>query len=580
MKLVGKLFLKYDIFTNGSHSDYFFKFIKNKSTKMKSFYIFLTLLFLNLNISFAQEKINETEKLASFCKVWGFLKYYHPNVVNNQINWDEELIMKLPEINEIETQSELSKFYIDWINSLGNVKQQKIKESKGESFEKNFDFTWIEKEFNENQELIQILRNIEKNIISLNNKELFKHDEGFRYLKEKSFSKEFIATKEYRVLDLFRYWNIIEYFFPYKYLIDQKWDEVLVEMIPRFVETKTEKDYTFLLYELFAKIDDGHAYFINKCNPDCFGVYWMPFSFTVIDNQIVINALYDKDKSVEFQKGDIILKVNHEDAFKVLNDKLKFTNGSNLTGKYKSLYNKLLNGDTDKIHLTIQRGNEIIEKEFSRYKYEEFNFQKNPNAEVWKILDNNIGYVNIGNLENKDIDEMYEKIKNTKAIIFDIRNYPNGTLLNLMNKISAKPQSHAFYTIQNMEYPGKFIGKKISPIGKKNKNPYSGKIIILVNEKTQSQSESIVMALQTLESSTTIGSQTAGANGDVSIIPMVFDGMETWISGIGFYYPDKSEIQRKGVKIHIEVKPTIEGIRNGKDEVLEKAIQFIEKDKQ
>jgi C-terminal processing protease CtpA/Prc len=49
------------------------------------------------------------------------------------------------------------------------------------------------------------------------------------------------------------------------------------------------------------------------------------------------------------------------------------------------------------------------------------------------------------------------------------------------------------------------------------------------------------------------------------------------ISGIGVYYPDGRETQRIGIVPDIEVKPTIEGIKNGKDEVLEKAIEFIRK---
>ena len=39
-------------------------------------------------------------------------------------------------------------------------------------------------------------------------------------------------------------------------------------------------------------------------------------------------------------------------------------------------------------------------------------------------------------------------------------------------------------------------------------------------------------------------------------------------------YPDGTITQRVGIKIDIVVKPTIKGIKNGKDEVLEAAIQL------
>ena len=58
---------------------------------------------------------------------------------------------------------------------------------------------------------------------------------------------------------------------------------------------------------------------------------------------------------------------------------------------------------------------------------------------------------------------------------------------------------------------------------------------------------------------------------------MLPGGLRTMISGIGIYYPDGSETQRVGIVPDIKIEPTVEGIKNGKDEVLEKAIEVINK---
>lgn len=47
------------------------------------------------------------------------------------------------------------------------------------------------------------------------------------------------------------------------------------------------------------------------------------------------------------------------------------------------------------------------------------------------------------------------------------------------------------------------------------------------------------------------------------------------ISGNAVYYPDGRETQRIGIVPDIEAKPTIKGIREGRDEPLEKAIEII-----
>lgn len=77
-----------------------------------------------------------------------------------------------------------------------------------------------------------------------------------------------------------------------------------------------------------------------------------------------------------------------------------------------------------------------------------------------------------------------------------------------------------------------------------------------------------------VKGSVIVGSTTAGADGNVSSIVLP-GGLQTMISGVGVYYPDGTETQRIGIVPDIIVKPTIEGIKIGKDEVLEKAIELI-----
>ena len=82
------------------------------------------------------------------------------------------------------------------------------------------------------------------------------------------------------------------------------------------------------------------------------------------------------------------------------------------------------------------------------------------------------------------------------------------------------------------------------------------------------------MAYQVHPNASIVGSTTAGADGNVSQIVLP-GGITTMISGIGVYYPNGRETQRIGIVPDIEVKPTIEGIKEGRDEVLEKAIDVI-----
>ena len=160
-----------------------------------------------------------------------------------------------------------------------------------------------------------------------------------------------------------------------------------------------------------------------------------------------------------------------------------------------------------------------------------------------------------------------EALKDTKAIILDIRNYPNGTLFSMVNYITSQRNDFYKVTFPDLNYPGKFIWGN-------GALKYKGKVVLLVNKKSQSHAEFTIMCLQKGDNVTTIGSQTSGADGNVSRIEMV-GGFKTAISGIGIFYPDNTKTQRKGVKIDIKITLTIQGIINGKDKVLDKGIELV-----
>ena len=55
------------------------------------------------------------------------------------------------------------------------------------------------------------------------------------------------------------FWNIIQYYFPYKHLIEEDWKDVLKEFIPKYIHANSEIEYKLVVLELIARIHDTHA---------------------------------------------------------------------------------------------------------------------------------------------------------------------------------------------------------------------------------------------------------------------------------------------------------------------------------
>lgn len=187
-----------------------------------------------------------------------------------------------------------------------------------------------------------------------------------------------------------------------------------------------------------------------------------------------------------------------------------------------------------------------------------------------------IGYIDLGRIIKKDIPTIKQEFINTKGIIIDIRSFPPDIFNLLAPYFVSGTTSFAKHTKANPNNPGEFTFTSLYKIPA-TQNTYKGKLVVLVNEETLSNGEYTAMAFRAGKNTTIIGSQTSGFDGNVSKIVLP-GGLTTYISGNGVYYPDGKETQRIGIVPDIEANPTIKGISEGRDEVLEKAIDFLRKE--
>ncbi|MEM6719694.1 MAG: S41 family peptidase [Bacteroidota bacterium] len=539
---------------------------------MKKIILFIVISLVWMATSTAQEKLSDTEKLASLGKVYGFLKYYHPKVAKGYVNVDQHLVEHISKVKSTTDKASLSKIYIDWIDELGEIVPCKSCNEEKPYFDKNFDLSWLDDTRLFTAELSSKLRYIEQN----------RNQEANYYIEIKPVGNIKVTNEPtykalgeypqevYRLLGLFKYWNIIEYFFPYKYLTDQHWDAVLLEMIPKFQQAANKTDYQNTIKELVAKLDDSHAWIsITQEN-----VKHLPVKISNIEDKAVISGFYNDSiaKQNDLQLGDIIVKINDVVVASEMAKRLKYTAGSNTNGKIKRTYSYIFAGVQDEVVLTIIRNGSEKQITSKRYHFKDFNYLNNPKTIKSKSISDDIGYINAGSVDGKEVFKIFKSFKNKKAVIIDVRNYPKPIHAALTRFTNSEKRDFYNGYSPDISYPGKFIYKQSRKTGGSRKN-FKGKVIILVNEETISLAEFIAMALQTGDNVITVGNQTVGADGDVVTFNYL-GGYKTAMSGNGIQYPDGTETQRKGVKTDVEVTPTINGLQQGRDEVLEKAIEI------
>ncbi|MBE8714213.1 S41 family peptidase [Sphingobacterium hungaricum] len=524
---------------------------------------------------------NNIENLKFLGLIWGFLKYYHPSIAKGNYNWDYELFRVLPKVLKTKNKNERDKLFVEWISALGEVNGNLNSQPVSKNLKSEPDLNWID-DSNLSEELVELLRKIKSSERANEHYYIGMHPSvgNPEFKNEEAYSSMAFPDLGYRLLALYRYWNVIQYFFPYKDLIEEDWKNVLEEFIPKLENTKNETEYALTVLELIGRIHDTHAniWAYNKPINEYFGLYYTPVKTAFIEGQAVVTGFYNENlaKQSGMVLGDIITKVNGVSTENFIKDRLKFTPASNYATQLRDISNNLLRSNDTVISVEFFRDKKIQQAYLNTYSDKDLNiYYQNAPDTSFKLLNSDIAYINNGSLKKSHVKEFWKDLKNTKGLIIDNRNYPSDfPIFELSNYLLPQPTPFVKFTFGSINSAGTFSWSEALHTGKQNDDYYKGKVLILVNEISQSSSEYHAMAYQTHPNASVVGSTTAAADGNISFFYLP-GGIRTAISGIGIYYPDGRGTQRIGIVPDIEVKPTIQGIKEGKDEVLEKAIQIL-----
>jgi C-terminal processing protease CtpA/Prc len=513
---------------------------------------------------------------------WAFLKYHHPAIAKGDYNWDAELFRLLPEVIKSKDNKAVNKAleaYLDRLpitlsdkkNTAFSEQQIALKPDYGQLF----DGSILSKTLTD--KLINIRNtpaSAEHYYISMDpqiGNPIFKN--------ERPYAQMTYPDAGYRLLSLYRYWAIINYFFPYKNQIGTDWNKELTAAIPAFVAAKNEEEYTLNVLKIIARIHDTHANIwggnavINKIN----GKEWAPFKAKFIENKLVVTGyiLDTLDVKNKFKVGDVITAINGKAVPELIKALLPRTPASNYDTQLRDLPNYLLKGHTKSFSFNIQRNGKTFVETIGSAAESVVPYKPYPGKTAYSLLNEEIGYVFPGKYKNSDLPEIKKLFKTTKGIIIDMRCYPSEFMpFTFGNYLKSSSSPFVTFSRGSIAQPGLFLYSPPLSNGALEIDYYQGKVVVIVNADSQSQAEYTTMAFQSTPNVKVIGSTTAGADGNVSPFKLP-GGITTMISGIGVFYPDRTPTQRVGVKIDKVIRPTIKGIAAGKDELLDKAIEMI-----
>lgn len=514
----------------------------------------------------------QIQAIVQASRIWGFAKYHHPTFASRSINADAEYFCLLNDVLQA-PDSMKNDICLKWISELGPYAVRDKEDD--ENIETFNDFNWISDSLSLGKALSDSLMKLRDTDPGNN-----------QYVKQTPVNVSYIETQysdipkddvAYRLLGVAKFWNAVDSYSPNRNLTDRPWDDVLAEYIALAFDRSIS--FSALYSRMVSELCDTH---VNSWYVPIFGGRFVPLMCQFAEDRLFVADTCSLVPN-NFEIGDEIILIDSVSPIKRLNDLAPYIPHSNwssllrdgsyatlLTAKNEACVEYVRGGKTYTTRISSVDGSKFVNRRFSS--------QNTSTKPEFKEVAGGIGYINISNLTCKDEQDLENFLASCDKLIIDLRSYPAE--YDVLHKLLptfffSQTREAAEVLLPQAHRPGGFIRTTVST--RKTSEPdklYKGKVVLLVNVHSQSMSEYFTMFLQTIPGSVTVGSQTAGADGDVTRIQLPYASFN--ITGAGICYPDGTNAQRNGVKIDKVVEPSAEGMIRGVDEQLQAAIDYLQ----
>lgn len=391
--------------------------------------------------------------------------------------------------------------------------------------------------------------------------------------------------REWRMLAAIKLWATMDQYFPARQLMTASWDEALRSCLRRMEGVHDAREYGLALQAMAANLDDSHVGVYSRALGFNDLTAFIGVRLARIDGHIVAAAVRASslERSGLLHPGDEILGIDGEDVAVRLARLATMISASTEAGRWRNAMDEMLIVPAGSSVNLLVAGADGEKRKVTvpSTPWEDELPLRHERPVV--AVEQGVAYVDLARLLPSEVDAMFKTIKKSRALILDMRGYPNRTgraiarRLNVLHAASFGTSYQALALPQQVATGVQFAyADRLYPA---TAPLYRGKVVMLINEYTQSQAEHLALMVEAATPVTFIGTPSAGANGDLRWVVLP-GNVSVSYSGLEVRHADGRQLQRVGVQPHIVVAPSVAGLRAGRDEVLQRAQDFLHQDQE
>ena len=505
---------------------------------------------------------SQVMRLFDLCKLWGAMKYAHPDAMNGDIDMDLELAKILPAIINTDNEDSVQVLLREWcrpgnIPETGNSVAPAWAYSNTSAYIKDLMNSFWSADFTRESHYIRLEINSVPN-----------------FQNERRYEDIPFPSQPLQLLSLFRFWNAVQYYYPNIGSIPN-WDDVLEEYIPIFMNAESKQEYVSSLNRLSHEVFDGHSQVYAESDPYriLYGSKKPDLEAKFIGNQLYVSSAGESARAIE--PGDRVISIDGQSISGIYDKREHLTIAANQGAIKLRISEEIFRTDGDSLTLVLQSADNNALKEITIPAFSTMPGTSEPASDTCYKEINGVGYIDVGSLKQQHLTSLWNSIKGTKALIIDLRPYPNEYILYRLGDMLADG-TYRFAKIRQLRTvrPRDFEIIDAEPLRGSRLSCYKNPVYVLIDESTFSQSEYTALALTSLPNAKSVGRQTSGTDGDISTIWLP-GGVLTGLSGVSVLDSDGNPTYRVGLIPDIEIQSTVEELKDGTDAILNHVLRLM-----
>jgi hypothetical protein len=358
-----------------------------------------------------------------------------------------------------------------------------------------------------------------------------------------------------RLADVVVAWSVFRHFYPYWSEAGVDWDGRLVPHLEAARAAETRAAQTDVLRSLVADVRDGHGFVADTLVKQQHAE--LPVRLAVLQGRVPV--------------GTEILTIDGVPIAERLAREMKLASGTAQWREVKATWPLMGGPKGGTVRLGLDRGGVSGDVTLAYGAPPPAEKRPEPMAEV----EPGVWYVDLTRAKMADITPKLEPLAAARAVLFDMRGYPTDAGAGILPHLLDGPENDRWMHVAKIVGPfydtagWMDIGWDVKPARPR----IAGRVVFLTDGRAISYAESVMGYVADRKLGTIVGSTTAGTNGNVASFPTP-GGFNIGFTGMRVTRHDgRSQHHLVGVSPDIVVAPTLEGLRAGRDEVLERGLE-------